>query len=191
MEKNNQLADPTSAIDGKHIYINSAANNTLDGSETFQGDVNFNNHRIKKCTYTSFQLWCRQQIILWNNVSQIDKWWSIIENIKWRSEERYHSQKNWHVDNLFLQIVKSRLLNPDYDSDDSLPQDVMNKKHIDSKIFPIDKSKGLDMKGNKIINFVDPTNPTDTSNKRYVDTKTNTFFNNWWFEINDWWFQYD
>lgn len=47
MEKNNQLADPTSAIDGKHIYINSAANNTLDGSETFQGDVNFNNHRIK------------------------------------------------------------------------------------------------------------------------------------------------
>ena len=48
MEKNNQLADPTSAIDGKHIYINSAANNTLDGSETFQGDVNFNNHRIKK-----------------------------------------------------------------------------------------------------------------------------------------------
>ena len=41
------MADPTSAIDGKHIYINSAANNTLDGSETFQGDVNFNNHRIK------------------------------------------------------------------------------------------------------------------------------------------------
>ena len=32
------------------------------------------------------------------------------------------------------------------------------------------------MKGNKIINFVDPTSPTDTSNKRYVDTKTNTFF---------------
>ena len=47
------------------------------------------------------------------------------------------------------------------------------------------------MKGNKIINFVDPTSPTDTSNKRYVDTKTNTFFNNWWFEINDWWFQYE
>lgn len=82
------------------------------------------------------------------------------------------------MDNLFLQIVKSRLLNPDYDSDDSLPQDVMNKKHIDSKIFSIDKSEGLDMKGNKIINFVDPSNPTDTSNKRYVDTKTNTFFNN-------------
>lgn len=72
--------------------------------------------------------------------------------------------------------MKSRLLNPDYDSDDSLPQDVMNKKHIDSKISSIDKSEGLDMKGNKIINFVDPTSPTDTSNKRYVDTKTNTFF---------------
>ena len=72
--------------------------------------------------------------------------------------------------------MKSRLLNPDYVSDDSLPRDVMNKKHIDSKIFSIDKSEGLDMKGNKIINFVDPTSPTDTSNKRYVDTKTNTFF---------------
>lgn len=42
------MADPTSAINGKkHIYTNSATNNTLNGSETFQGDINFNNDRIK------------------------------------------------------------------------------------------------------------------------------------------------
>ena len=48
MEKNNQFGWSNIGHWWKtYIYINSVANNSLDGSETFQGDINFNNDRIK------------------------------------------------------------------------------------------------------------------------------------------------
>ena len=39
----------------------------------------------------------------------------------------------------------------------------------------MDVSKGLDMKGNKVINVADPTSVTDGSNERHVDTKTSSY----------------
>lgn len=41
-----------------------------------------------------------------------------------------------------------------------------------------------------MINVGDPTNACNGCNKRYVDVKTNNFFENWWYESNDWWFEY-
>ena len=78
--------------------------------------------------------------------------------------------KKIDTDNLLPQTLKSRLLIPDYDSD----KDVVVKKYGESKTFPLDVSKGLGMKGNKVINVVDPTSAADGSNKRYVDTKTSS-----------------
>ena len=51
-------------------------------------------------------------------------------------------------------------------------KDFSDKKYVDSKTFTIDASKGLDMKGNKVIHVADPTSATDRSKKRYIDTKT-------------------
>ena len=78
--------------------------------------------------------------------------------------------KKIDIANLLPQTLKSRLLIPDYDSD----KDVVVKKYVESKTFPLDVSKGLGMKVNKVINVVDPTSAADGSNKRYVDTKTSS-----------------
>ena len=51
-------------------------------------------------------------------------------------------------------------------------KDFSDKKYVDSKPFTIDASKGLDMKGNKVIHVADPTSATDGGKKRYIDTKT-------------------
>ena len=51
-------------------------------------------------------------------------------------------------------------------------KDFSDKKYVDSKTFTIDASKGLDMKGNKVIHVADPTSATDGGKKRYIDTKT-------------------
>ena len=51
-------------------------------------------------------------------------------------------------------------------------KDFSEKKYVDSKPFTIDASKGLDMKGNKVIHVADPTSATDGGKKRYIDTKT-------------------
>ena len=80
------------------------------------------------------------------------------------------TDKKIDIDNLLPQTLKSRLLIPDYDSD----KDVVVKKYVESKTFPLDVSKGLGMKGDKVINVVDPTSAADGSNKRYVDTKTSS-----------------
>ena len=80
------------------------------------------------------------------------------------------TDKKIDTDSLLPQKLKSRLLMPDYDSD----KDVVVKKYVENKTFPLDVSKGLGMKGNKVINVVDPTSATDESNKRYVDTKTSS-----------------
>ena len=61
---------------------------------------------------------------------------------------------------------------------------------MDSKTFSLDLSKGHDMKGIKISNLADPVNITGGSIKRYIDTKTNNFFENCWFQSNDWQSQY-
>ena len=80
------------------------------------------------------------------------------------------TDKKIDTDNLLPQTLKSRLLIPDYDSD----KDVVVKKYVQSKTFPLDVSEGLGMKGHKVINVVDPTSATDGSNKRYVDAKTSS-----------------
>ena len=51
-------------------------------------------------------------------------------------------------------------------------KDFSDKKYVDSKPFTIDASKGLDMKGNKVIHVADPTSATVGGKKRYIDTKT-------------------
>ena len=53
---------------------------------------------------------------------------------------------------------------------------MVDKKYVDSKTFTSDTSKGLVMKGSKVINVEDPTSATDRTNKRYVDTKTSNYW---------------
>ena len=79
------------------------------------------------------------------------------------------------MNNLLPQTLKSRLLIPDYDSSDTNNKDVVNKKYVDSKAITLDVSKGLDMKGNKVINVADPTRATDGSNERHGDTKASNY----------------
>ena len=52
------------------------------------------------------------------------------------------TDKKIDTDNFLPQTLKSRLLIPDYDSD----KDVVVKKYVQSKTFPLDVSKGLGMK---------------------------------------------
>ena len=52
------------------------------------------------------------------------------------------TDKKIDTDNFLPQTLKSRLLIPDYDSD----KDVVVKKYVESKTFPLDVSKGLGMK---------------------------------------------
>ena len=79
------------------------------------------------------------------------------------------------MDNLLPQKLKRRLLIPDYDSSDTNNKDVVSKKYVDSKTFTLDVSKGLDMKGNKVINVGDPTSAADGSDERHVDTKASNY----------------
>ena len=79
------------------------------------------------------------------------------------------------MDNLLPQTLKSRLLIPDYDSSDTSDEDVVHKEYVDSKAFTLDVSKGLDMKGNKVINVADPTRAADGSDERHVDTKASNY----------------
>ena len=88
---------------------------------------------------------------------------------------KYITDKNIHMDNLLPQTLKSRLLITDCDSSDNSDKDVVNKKYVDSKTFTLDVSKGLDMKGNKVINEADPTSATDRNNERYTDTNTSNY----------------
>ena len=74
---------------------------------------------------------------------------------------KYITDKNIHMDNLLPQTLKSRLLITDCDSNDNSDKDVVNKKYVDSTTSNLDVSKGLDMKGNKVINVADPTSATD------------------------------
>ena len=67
----------------------------------------------------------------------------------------------------------------------------MNKIYIDSKAFSLDLSDGLDVKGNAISNLADPISQTDSSNKRYIDTKTNNFFKNRWVRNGVWQSQFE
>ena len=79
------------------------------------------------------------------------------------------------MDNLLPQTLKSRLLIPDYNSSDNGDKDVVNKKCVDSKTFTLDLSKGLDMKGNKVINVADPISAADGSIKKCFDTETSNY----------------
>ena len=47
-------------------------------------------------------------------------------------------------------------------------KDFSDKKYVDSKTFTIDASKGLDMKGNKVIHVADPTSATDGGKKQAI-----------------------
>ena len=89
---------------------------------------------------------------------------------------KYITDKNIHMDNLLPQTLKSRLLITDCDSSDNSDKDVVNKKYVDSKTFTLDVSKGLDMKGNKVINVADPTSATDGNNQSYIYTKISNYF---------------
>ena len=71
--------------------------------------------------------------------------------------------------------MKKKVINTRYDSSDTSDKDVVNKKYVDSKTFTLDVSKGLDMKGNKVINVADPTCATVGSNERHVDTKASNY----------------
>ena len=42
---------------------------------------------------------------------------------------------------------------------------MINKKYVERKIFTSDVSKGLDMKGKKVINVADPPSITDEAIK--------------------------
>ena len=88
--------------------------------------------------------------------------------------------------------MKSRLLNPDYDSDDSLPQDVMNKKNLlIQKFSPSINPKVLIWKVTRLsISLTQPVQQIRLINGMLLQRQI-LFFNNWWFEINDWWFQYE
>ena len=71
--------------------------------------------------------------------------------------------------------MKKKVINTRYDSSDTSDKDVVNKKYVDSKTFTLSVSKGLDMKGNKVINVADPTRATDGSNERHGDTKASNY----------------
>ena len=79
------------------------------------------------------------------------------------------------MDNLLPQTLKCRLLTPNYDNGDNSYKDVVNRKYVDSTTFTLDILKGLDMKGNKVINVADLTSSTDGRNTRYVDTKSSNY----------------
>ena len=66
---------------------------------------------------------------------------------------------------------------PDCDSSDNIYKDMVNKNYNDCKGFNLDVSRGLSMKGNKVINVADPKSATDGSSKKYVNTKTSTYLN--------------
>ena len=96
------------------------------------------------------------------------------------SVERKHlsshtKDKKIDMDNLLPQTLKCRLLKPNYDNGDNSYKDVVNRKYVDSKTFTLDILKGLDMKGNKVINVADLTSATDGRNTRYVDTKSSNY----------------
>ena len=71
--------------------------------------------------------------------------------------------------------MKKKVINTRYDSSDTSDKDVVNKKYVDSKTFTLSVSKGVDMKGNKVINVADPTCATVGSNERHVDTKASNY----------------
>ena len=88
---------------------------------------------------------------------------------------KYITDMNTHENNLLPQTLKSRLLITDCDSNDNSDKDVVNKKYVDSTTSTLDVSKGLDMKGNKVINVADPTSAIDKNNESYTDTKTSNY----------------
>ena len=74
------------------------------------------------------------------------------------------TDKKTYMNNLLPQILKIRLLIPDYHSSNNNDKDAVNKKYVDSKTFILDVSEGLDKKGNKFIIVAGPSNSTDPSN---------------------------
>ena len=74
------------------------------------------------------------------------------------------TDKKTYMNNLLPQILKIRLLIPDYHSSNNNDKDAVNKKYVDSKTFILDVSEGLDKKGNKFIIVAGPSNATDPSN---------------------------
>ena len=99
------------------------------------------------------------------------RWWCY----KPQPVDRLNKQKSRCKENLIPQ-TKSRILIPDHNIGDCSDKDVVNKSYVDSRAFGMNLSCGLDMKGpNWSINLGDATNPTEGTNKRFVDTKTNKF----------------
>ena len=91
------------------------------------------------------------------------------------------TDKKVDMDDLLPQKLQSGLLILDYGSSDNSDKYVVDKKYVVSKTFPLDASKGLDMKGNKVNKVADLRSATNGNNKRYVDT-----IKNGWYKRNHW-----
>lgn len=76
------------------------------------------------------------------------------------------------TDNLLPQILKSRLLIPDYHRSDNSDKDLVNRKDVNDKVFNLDVLRGLDMKGNKVIDVEDPISAIVTIRVRTPSVNT-------------------
>ena len=143
-------------------YVDVFANNILNGSETFLGDINLNNNCIKN-VHTSTSNDDVVIKVFWETTyrkksddNQLlrfgsgNRWDSDGKTIYDQSRVQYDDEavtlkqtkditdKKIDMDNLLPQTLKSMLLIPDYDSNDNSDKHaVVNKKYVDSKTFTL------------------------------------------------------
>ena len=82
------------------------------------------------------------------------------------------TDKKIDIDKLLPETLKSRLLIPDYHRSDNSDKDLVNRKDVNDKIFNLDVLRGLDMKGNKVIDVEDPISAIVTISVRTPSVNT-------------------
>ena len=82
------------------------------------------------------------------------------------------TDKKIDIDKLSPETLKSRLLIPDYRRSDNSDKDLVNRKDVNDKVFNLDVLKGLDMKGNKVIDVEDPISAIVTISVRTPSVNT-------------------
>ena len=82
------------------------------------------------------------------------------------------TDKKIDIDKLLHEILKSRLLILDYHRSDNSDNDLVNRKDVNDKVFNLDVLRGLDMKGNKVIDVEDPISAIVTISVRTPSINT-------------------
>ena len=82
------------------------------------------------------------------------------------------TDKKIDIDKLLPETLKSRLLIPDYHRSDNSDKDLVNRKDVNDKVFNLDVLRGLDMKGNKVIDVEDPISAIVTIRVRTPSVNT-------------------